>query len=90
MDAANYFATYNWFEDTAYGFLYILAAWETADHYVLPSGQHVWQADPSGTGNYQQLYSYADYLHKVSAARYNADNAQNNIAIFLDSQSVCP
>lgn len=90
MDAANYLSTLGWFQDTAFDFLYILAAWETADHYYLPSGQEVWSADVSGSGNYQQVYTLSDYNYKVSRARYNSDNAQNNIAIFMDTNSVCP
>lgn len=83
MDAANYLSTLGWFQDTAFDFLYILAAWETADHYYLPSGQEVWSADVSGSGNYQQVYTLSDYNYKVSRARYNSDNSQNNIAIFM-------
>jgi hypothetical protein len=91
MDQANFDSQYQWLQDTAYDFLYIQAAWENAYYFSNPlTGYQTWYADPSGTGNLWEVHTLADYLATVSKARYRADNAQNNIAIFLDFASVCP
>jgi hypothetical protein len=91
LNQANYDAQYQWLEDTAYDFLYIQAAWENAYYFINPlTGYETWYADLAGTGNYWEVHTLNDYQYQVNRAAYRADNAQNNIAIFLDSVSVCP
>lgn len=91
MDEQNYTAQRQWLEGVAYDFLFALAAWENADHYVDPiTGHEYWGADAfPNTHGWEWVDSLADYNFKVSQSRFRSEQAQYNLAIFDNTESIC-